>query len=54
LHIESTSNNIVITDLLGRTWLHSIVGSHDLDVSGLSQGVYSISDGKSRTQFVKE
>jgi hypothetical protein len=54
LHIESTSNVITITDLLGRIWLHSKDGSHDLDVSGLPQGVYSISDGKSRAQFVKE
>ncbi len=54
LHIESSSNDIVISDLLGRTWLHSANGDHDLDVSGLPQGVYSISDGHSRVQFVKE
>lgn len=54
LHLESTFNDITITDLLGRTWLHSTNGAHDLDVSGLPQGIYSISDGKSRAQFVKE
>ena len=35
LHIESTSNEIVIMDLLGRTWLHSKDGARDLNVSGL-------------------
>jgi ligand-binding sensor domain-containing protein len=54
LHIESTSNDITITDLLGRTWLHSKDGTHALDVNGLPQGVYFISDGTSRAQFVKE
>ena len=54
LHVISSSSHIVITDLLGRTWLHSVDGTHDLDVSGLPQGVYSISDGTSRAQFVKE
>jgi hypothetical protein len=54
LHIVSSSSDITITDLIGRTWLHSVNGAHDLDVSELPQGVYSISDGTSRAEFVKE
>jgi hypothetical protein len=54
LHIESTSNDIVITDLLGRIRMRALASDGTIDVSGLPQGVYSVSDGKSRTQFVKE
>jgi Secretion system C-terminal sorting domain len=54
LHVVSSYSDITITDLLGRTWLHRIDGSRDLDVSELPQGVYYISDGTSQTQFVKE
>ena len=54
LHIESTSNDIVITDMLGRTRMRAVAGDGAIDVSGLPQGVYSISDRKSRAQFVKE
>jgi hypothetical protein len=54
LHLVSSASDIVITDLLGRTWLHSINGARDLNISELPQGVYSISDGTSRAQFVKE
>jgi photosystem II stability/assembly factor-like uncharacterized protein len=54
LHIESTSNDIVITDMLGRTRMRAVAGDGTIDVSGLPQGVYSIGDGKSHTQFVKE
>ncbi|MDP4197993.1 MAG: T9SS type A sorting domain-containing protein [Bacteroidota bacterium] len=54
LHIESTSNDIVITDLLGRTCMRAMSGDGTIDVSKLPQGVYSISDGHCRSQFVKE
>ena len=54
LHIESISNDIVITDLLGRTRMRAVAGDGAIDVSGLPQGVYSISDGTLRVQFVKE
>jgi hypothetical protein len=54
LHIESISNDIVITDLLGRIRMRAVASDGTIDVSSLPQGVYSISDGKSQTQFVKE
>jgi hypothetical protein len=54
LHIESTSNDIVITDLLGRTRMRVLAGDGVIDVSRLPQGVYSISEGRSRAKFVKE
>ena len=54
LHIEPTSNDIVITDLLGRTRMRVVAGDGVIDVSSLPQGVYSIGDGKSRARFVKE
>lgn len=54
LHVESISNDIVITDLLGRVVLSRKAPNHDLDVSVLPPGIYSISDSKSRARFVKE
>jgi len=54
LHIQSTSNNIVITDLLGRTRMRGVAEAGAIDVSSLPKGVYSIGDGKSRSRFVKE
>jgi len=54
LHIESTSNDLVITDMLGRIRMRAVAVDGTINVSGLPQGVYSISDGKSQAQFVKE
>jgi hypothetical protein len=54
LHIESTSNDIVITDLLGRIRMRAKAVNGDIDMSILPQGAYYISDGNSRAEFVKE
>jgi photosystem II stability/assembly factor-like uncharacterized protein len=59
IQISSIAGNISILDPLGRSYEVPVLSGEDarptrLDVSSLPWGVYFISDGTSRTKFVKE